>query len=88
MFIYALDLRFMNYPHTLSVIKKTLIRNGFSELADELLMAEVNAGEDKTAILKEICEKLENWRDEKYEAYDYIITESKALFRFYRKGVH
>lgn len=88
MFIYALDLSNMNYPHTLSVIKKTLIRNGFAELADELLMAEVNAGEDKKAILKEICEKLENWRDEKYEAYDYIITEAKALFRFYRKGVH
>lgn len=78
----------MNYPHTLSIIKKTLIRNGFPEMADELLMAEVNAGADKVAILKEICEKLEHWRDERHEAYDYIITEAKALSRFHRKGIH
>jgi len=73
---------FMNWRHYINVIKKTLIRNGFPKLADEVLMAEVNAGKNANAILREVVSKLDQFKGSEQEAYGYIVTESEALRRF------
>ena len=72
----------MNWRHYIAVIKKTLIRNGFKSLADEVLMAEVNAGKNANATLKEVVSKLEQFKASEQEAYGYIVTEAEALRRF------
>jgi hypothetical protein len=72
----------MNWRHYINVIKKTLQRNGFPKLADEVLMAEVNAGKNANATLKEVVSKLEQFKQSEKEAYGYIVTEAEALIRF------
>jgi len=72
----------MNWRHYINVIKKTLIRNGFQKLADEVLMAEVTAGKNANATLKEVISKLEQFKSSEQEAYGYIVTEAEALRRF------
>lgn len=59
-----------------------MVRNGYSELADQVLMAEVNAGRNANAILKEVISKLAQFRQGEPEAYGLIITEAEALRRF------
>jgi hypothetical protein len=72
----------MNWRHYIHVIKKTLQRNGFHKLADEVLMAEVNAGKNANATLKEVVSKLAQFKRNEQEAYGYIVTEAEALIRF------
>jgi ribosomal silencing factor RsfS len=72
----------MNWRHYINTIKKTLQRNGFNHLADEVLMAEVNAGKNANAILKEVISKLAQFRTSEQEAYGYIVSEAEALIRF------
>jgi hypothetical protein len=72
----------MNWRHYIIVIKKTLKRNGFDHLADEVLMAEVNAGKNANATLREVISKLAQFKQAEQEAYGYIITEAEALIRF------
>lgn len=74
----------MNWRHYINVIKKTLERNGFRSLADQVLMAEVNAGKTPNAILKEVVSKLTEFKQSEQEAYGYIVTEAEALIRFAR----
>jgi ribosomal protein L10 len=73
---------FMNWKHYINVIKKTLRRNGFNHLADEMLMAEVTAGKNANATLKEVISKLEQFKQSEQEAYGYIVSEAEALRRF------
>jgi hypothetical protein len=72
----------MNWRFYITTIKKTLKRNGFHHLADELLMAEVTAGKNANATLKEVVSKLVIFRAAEQEAYGYIVSESEALIRF------
>jgi hypothetical protein len=72
----------MNWRHYINVIKKTLQRNGFPKLADEVLMAEVNAGKNANATLKEVISKLAQFKQSEQEAYGYIVSEAEALIRF------
>lgn len=74
----------MNWRHYIQVIKKTLVRNGFDALADELLMAEVNAGKNANATLKEVVSKLVQYKESEGLAYGLIVTEAEALIRFAR----
>lgn len=74
----------MNWRFYITTIKKILQRNGYSALADEILMAEVNAGKNANAILKEVISKLVQFREGEQEAYGYIVSESEALIRFAR----
>jgi hypothetical protein len=74
----------MNWIFYITTIKKTLVRNGYEPLADELLMAEVNAGKAANAKLKEVVSKLAQYRIQEPEAYGYIISEADALIRFAR----
>jgi hypothetical protein len=74
--------RSMNWRHTINVIKKTLVRNGFDSLADQVLMAEVNGGKNANATLKEVVSKLAEFKRSDQEAYGYIVTEAEGLKRF------
>ncbi|MCW3127706.1 MAG: hypothetical protein JWO03_3364 [Bacteroidetes bacterium] len=72
----------MNWRFYITTIKKTLRRQGFHALADEVLMAEVTAGKNANAILKEVISKLEQFKTSEQEAYGYIVSEAEALRRF------
>ncbi len=72
----------MNWRHTINVIKKTLVRNGYDHLAEQVLMAEVNAGRHANATLKEVVSKLAEFKQSEQEAYGYIVTEAEGLRRF------
>lgn len=74
----------MNWRHYIHVIKKTLQRNGFIALADEILMAEVTAGKNANATLKEVVSKLVEYKQNEHVAYGLIVTEAEALIRFAR----
>ena len=74
----------MNWQHYIHVIKKTLQRNGFNALADEILMAEVTAGKNANATLKEVVSKLVQFKQTEGEAYGLIVSEAEALIRFAR----
>lgn len=63
-------------------MRKSLQRNGFGNLADELLMAEVNGGKNPNAIVTEVITKLQQFASENTEAYDLIITEAEQLRRY------
>ena len=72
----------MNWRFYITTIKKTLKRQGFDALADEVLMAEVTAGKNANATLKEVVSKMVQFRESEKEAYGYIVSESEALIRF------
>ena len=72
----------MNWRFYITTIKKTLKRQGFNSLADEVLMAEVTAGRNANATLKEVVSKLAQFRESEKEAYGYIVSEAEALIRF------
>ena len=72
----------MNWRFYITTIKKTLKRQGFNSLADEVLMAEVTAGKNANATLKEVVSKLAQFRESEKEAYGYIVSEAEALIRF------
>jgi hypothetical protein len=72
----------MNWRFYITTIKKTLRRQGFGSLADEVLMAEVTAGRNANATLKEVISKLAQFRESEKEAYGYIVSEAEALIRF------
>ncbi len=74
----------MNWRFYISTIKKILQRHGYTGLADEILMAEVNAGKNANAILKEVVSKLAQFKQGEQEAYGYIVSEAEALIRFAR----
>ena len=72
----------MNWRHCIHQIKKSLERNGYKPLAEELLMAEVTAGKNPNAVLQETITKLDSFKREQTEAYDLVITEAEQLRRF------
>ena len=72
----------MNWRFYITTIKTTLKRQGFNSLADEVLMAEVTAGKNANATLKEVVSKLAQFRESEKEAYGYIVSEAEALIRF------
>lgn len=72
----------MNWRQLIYQMKKSLERNGFARLADELLMAEVTAGKNPNAIVTEVLTKLKEFSREHEAAYYCIITEAEQLRRY------
>jgi|JI6StandDraft_1071083.scaffolds.fasta_scaffold774138_1 hypothetical protein len=72
----------MNWRHQIQTIKKSLVRNGFKNLSDEILVAEINGGKNANAIMTEVVSKLAEFKASQEEAYNIIITEAEALRRF------
>jgi hypothetical protein len=69
----------MNWKHFIYAIKIKLKKNGFSAYADEILMAEVAAGNVSSDILSDVVSVINKIETENAEAFDCINSETDSL---------